>query len=221
MKKNDLMMILAVGAGGYLLYWYLTKNGPNGAVFNAAGQPTGAPSYWDSWFGGGTPAGSTVVMTPTGQTVVVPTTTTTNPVVTQTGTTATDVRTRLLTASGGQNNLTADQWNYYRNQLFPPALSPQAFGAAFPVRTDPMPSLSIDQFLAALNAAGINAAAPGTGGGLSGMGRIGNIVPVPSVASIPSMSFGGSLAQAVPGSPSAFRGGFNPGGRGQGGGYVQ
>lgn len=79
-----------------------------------------------------------------------------------------------------------------------------------------MPSLTVDQFLAALNAAGINAAT-----GLGGIRGMGDIVRVPSVASIPSMSFGGSLAQAVPGSPSAFRGGFNPGGRGQGGGYVQ
>jgi hypothetical protein len=216
MNKNSMITILAIGAGGYLLYWYLTNNGSHGAVFNAQGQKI-APSYWDEWFGGvQAPANSTVVTTPTGQTVVVPTTTTSNPVVTQQGNTATDVRTRLLTASGGQNNLNADQWNYYRNQLYPPILTGEQFGRAFPVRTDPMPSLTVDQFLAALNAAGINAAT-----GLGGIRGMGDIVRVPSVASIPSMSFGGSLAQAVPGSPSAFRGGFNPGGRGQGGGYVQ
>lgn len=213
MKKNDIMMYAAIAAGGYLLYWYLTKNGPNGAAFDSQGRQVGL-SYWDSWFGGGVsaPAG-TIVQTPTGQTVVVQSTpANTTPTPANTGT---DVRSRLLTASGGQNNLTADQWNYYRNALFPPALTPEQFGRAFPVRTDPMPALTVDQFLAAVSAAGINAST-----GLGGIRGLGDQVPVPARASIPSMSFGGSLAQAVPGSPSAFRGtGIR--GRGQGGGYLQ
>ncbi len=207
MKKNDIMMYAAIAAGGYLVYWYLTKNGPSGAAFDQAGHQI-APSYWDTWFGGAATGTTPVTQPGTGVVTQVPTTTTT----TGGGNTATDVRTRLMTAAGGAIGLTADQWNYYRNQLFPPALTADQFARAFPVRTDPMPSLTVDQFLAAVQAAGINAS--------TGLGGLGAIIPTNSVASIPSMSFGGSLRNAVPGSPAAFRGtGIR--GRGQGGGYIQ
>jgi len=53
MKKDDMVMWVAVAAGGFALYWYLTKYGPNGAVTDSSGNPiVGAVSYWDTWFGG-------------------------------------------------------------------------------------------------------------------------------------------------------------------------
>jgi hypothetical protein len=98
--------------------------------------------------------------------------------------------------------MNADQWDYYRNQLYPPALTGQQFGAAFGARVDPMPGMSVDQFLSALTAAGINPANPNVGvSGLRG------VVPANTVAQVPSMSFGGSLANNRPriGAPSVFR----------------
>lgn len=208
MKKNDVLMWLAIAGGAYAVYWYLTKNGPNGPVFNDQGQQI-APSYWDSWFGGeaAAPAQTQVPQVP----VQAGTSVTYTKPAGSNGAAPTDVRTRLLTATGGVNSLNADQWNYYRNALFPPALTVEQFVMAFPVRTDPMPMMTVDQFLGALTAAGLNPASPGMAG-------LGAIVPVPSVSSIPSMSFGGSLRNPIPSSPSAFRGG---GGRGNRGGYLQ
>jgi len=197
MKKNNMMtMVLVVGGIG-AAYWYLTRYGPNGAAYNAAGQQI-APTWWDTWFGGATGAvvqqqtttntGTVVTQTPGGSTTPPPSTTV-------------DVRTRLLTAAGGVTSLNADQWNYYRNQLFPPETTGAQFSAAFQ-RVDPMPNMSVDQFLAALVGAGVNPANPGAGvSGLRG------VIAVPAVPPIPSMSFGGSLATARPriASPSVFR----------------
>jgi hypothetical protein len=50
MKKGDVITLLVIAVGGYLAYWWVTNNGPNGAVFNAQGQKVN-PSYWDAWFG--------------------------------------------------------------------------------------------------------------------------------------------------------------------------
>jgi hypothetical protein len=50
MKKGDVITLLVIAGGGYLAYWWVTNNGPNGAVFNAQGQKVN-PSYWDAWFG--------------------------------------------------------------------------------------------------------------------------------------------------------------------------
>lgn len=196
MKKDNMMtMVLVVGGLG-AAYWYLTRYGPNGAAFNSAGQQI-ALTWWDSWFGGAAAQAAPV-------TVTSPTTVTQTPGgATQPAPSSTvDVRTKLLTAAGGVTSMNADQWDYYRNQLFPPSLSSSQFGLAFPVRTDPMPMMSVDQFLSALSAAGINPASPGAGvSGLRG------VVSVPSVSQVPSMSFGGSLATTRPriGAPSVFR----------------
>ncbi len=196
MKKDNMMtMVLVVGGIG-AAYWYLTRYGPAGAAYNAAGQQV-APTWWDTWFGGSAQVvaqqppvntGTSVTQTPAGTTTPPPSA-------------SVDVRTRLLTAAGGVTQLNADQWNYYRNTVFPPALTPAQFGSAFQ-RTDPMPNMSVDQFLAALVAVGLNPASPGAAiSGLRG------VIPVPAVPPIPSMSFGGSLATARPriASPSVFR----------------
>ena len=213
MKKDNNVMTMVLVLGGLgAAYWYLTRYGPNGAAYNSAGQQVGF-TWWQTWFGGVT--AQAVAQTTT-------TTTTSPATVTQTpgGATqpppsaTTDVRTKLLTAAGGVNSLNADQWDYYRNQLYPPALSSNQFGLAFPVRTDPMPTMTVDQFISALQAAGINPASPGAG--VSGVRGIYN---TPSVSSVPSMSFGGSLAQNRPrlSAPSVYRNRMmNPGG-----GYIQ
>jgi hypothetical protein len=44
--ENQMMTLLILGGGGLALYWYLTSNGPNGAVATAGGL-----SYWQTWFG--------------------------------------------------------------------------------------------------------------------------------------------------------------------------
>ncbi len=208
MKKDGNMMSIVMMVGGLgLAYWYITRYGPQGAAYNAAGQQV-ALTWWDSWFGGATAATqATTTTTTTGPTTVTqtPAGSTTPP-----PSTTTDVRTKLLTAAGGVNSLNADQWDYYRNQLYPPSLSSQQFGLAFPTRTDPMPTMTVDAFIAALTAAGINPASPGAG--------VSGIYNTPSRPSVPSMSFGGSLANNRPriASPSVYRN--RPVG---GGGYIQ
>lgn len=188
MKKDNMMTMVMVVGGLGLAYWYLTRYGPNGAAHNAAGQQI-APTWWDTWFGGAVaPAQVTSNVPPTqsstpGGSTQPPPSTTVN------------VRTKLLTAAGGVTSLNADQWNYYRNSLFPPALTPEQFGAAFP---SPTTGMSVDDFLNALKAGGINAANPNAG--------VSGVVPAQPIPQIPSMSFGGSLATARPRlSPSVFR----------------
>lgn len=208
MKKDNVMTMVMVIGGLGAAYWYMTNYGPSGAAYNSAGQQIGL-TWWQSWFGGAQAQAQTttttspvvVTQTPGGSTQPAPSTTT-------------NVRTKLLTAAGGVTSLNADQWDYYRNQLYPPSLSGQQFGLAFPVRTDPMPVMSVDQFLAALSGAGINPASPGQGvSGLRG------VITAQPVAQIPSMSFGGSLATQRPrvNAPSVFRN--KP--VGGGGGYIQ
>lgn len=209
MKKDNMMtMVLVVGGLG-LAYWYVTRYGPNGASYDSAGHKI-QPTWWDSWFGG---VQASQVPAGTQSNTTTPTSTTQTPGGSgqPAPSTTTDVRTKLLTASGGVMSLTADQWNYYRNNLFPPALSPAQFGLAFPTRTDPMPQMSVDQFIQALVSAGINPANPNAGvSGLRG------VIPAQPVPPIPSMSFGGSLATARRvGAPSVFRN------RPMGGGYIQ
>lgn len=81
MGKSDLIKYAMIAGGAYLAYWYITNNGPQGAVYNAAGNKI-APSYWDSWFGSATiPAPSTGPLI-TGNTSTTPSTntgTTANP----------------------------------------------------------------------------------------------------------------------------------------------
>jgi hypothetical protein len=86
--------------------------------------------------------------------------------------------------------LNADQWNYYRNNLFPPALTPDQFGTLLSklsagVTRDAM---NVDQFLYALQSSGVV-------GGLSGgiQGGMGDVVPVQSRPSVSMMSFGGGF----------------------------
>lgn len=214
MKKDNMMTMVLVLGGLGVAYWYVTRYGPSGAAYDATGRQV-QPTWWDTWFGGGTQAAQVPAGTQSNTTTPTSTTQTPGGSGQPAPSTTTDVRTKLLTASGGVNNLNADQWNYYRNNLFPPALSAQQFGLAFPVRSDPMPAMTVDQFMQALVSAGINPANPGTG--VSGIRGVVSAQPVPP---IPSMSFGGSLATARPRlvsgtTPSVFRNRMNQGG------YIQ
>lgn len=204
MNKDDMVKYLLIAGGAYAVYWYITSNGPYGPVYNAAGQKI-APSYWDSWFGTATapvatappPASTTLVPVATAPGIAPGSATppAQQPAVSPSVSMA-QLRSALLQASGGDQTistssflLNADQWNYYRNNLQPPALTPDQFGrviASLPAGVS-RDSMNVDQFLSALSASGVV--------GMSGMGYgmgMGDVVPVMSRPSVPMMSFGGA-----------------------------
>lgn len=190
MNKKDIILYASIAGGAYLVYWYVTNYGPMGAV------SAGAMSYWDSWFG---QSAATLLPVNQGTMPTGPSQQVTPPVTSTTANPVNDLRSRLLAAAsaGASTMMNADQWNYYRNNIAPPALTPAQFGAAFPNMTaDRGPNMTVDQFLSAINAAGLvgNAGMMGIG-----MGRgIGDVIPVPSRPSVPMMSFGGALNPAFP-----------------------
>lgn len=208
MNKDQIIKWLAVAGGAYLVYWYLTSYGPDGSVAE------GHASYWSTWFGGATagavaagagaaaPAGTTGAGAGagTGAGATHPATSTPAQPVT--------LKDKILSAARvtAGATMSADQWNYYRNIVAPPALTGEQFGNAFPdprgsgSAGDPNAAMTVDQFLARISAAG-----------LSG---VGSIVRVQSAPSIPSMSFGGSLRR-----PNLQ--GLRRNAPGMGGGYVQ
>lgn len=51
--NSNMIMWVAIGAGALAAWWYVTKYGPEGAAYDAAGNKIGL-TFWDSWFGGGT-----------------------------------------------------------------------------------------------------------------------------------------------------------------------
>ncbi len=187
MNKNNVIMILAVGAGGYLLYWYLTKHGPTGPAYDTAGNKI-APSYWDTWFGApnATPAGtgaglpSAPAQNPlaTSATGAPPATSYQAPIppvqhAPQFADAALQtLRNNMYAASGNQPALNADQWSYYMTQVLGGnnALTAEQFGAAFPGLTDTNRggTMTADQFLIALYKSQHSGAAPG----MSGFGDI-------------------------------------------------
>jgi hypothetical protein len=60
----------------------------------------------------------------------------------------------FFSSQSGKGN--ANQWNYYRNTLRPPALSPAQFGAAFPDAGDANPPLmTAEEFVAKLTSANV------------------------------------------------------------------
>lgn len=172
--ENTMMPILLIG-GAALAYWYITNNGPSGAVYNAQGQKV-APSYWDTWFGGQTAAVPAIAAPPPAG--VTPTTTTqpASPGATATAPSASQAtRAALLNAAAAAglaaNNVTADQWAYFYANL--PGKQPipvntyaglvAALGITKPC---PIPGstaetcswsvVSVDQFLGALANAGLS-----------------------------------------------------------------
>ena len=201
MDKKDIMKWAAVAGGAYLVYWYLTSYGPTGS------KAEGHASYWDTWFGGAPAVAATTAATQPQQPV------TTQPVLTQPSAPApapvapvnnTAVKQQILAASAGQiqgGYAIADVWSYFWQQVTGKTITPEQFQAAFnpPSATDRGAQMNIDQFLSKLSGVGISG--------------IGSIVKTPSIPSIPSMSFGGSLRRPnlqglrpmrVPGNPQTI-----------------
>jgi len=200
--KGDMMKWLLLAGGAFGAYWYITNYGPNGPVRNAAGL-TIAPSWWDTWFGGahglpqtsaapavqnqviqstgGTPVQTTTYIPASNSTgTVMGTSTTTVPsapagtpvnIAPTPGTISSSMRDQLLKATGGVNSLNADQWNYYWTQIVGVLQTADLFT---PGNRGEL--INVDTYLQRRSAAGLGA-----------------IIRVPSVASIPSMTFGGSL----------------------------
>lgn len=211
MNKNNIIMILAIGAGGYLAYWYVTKHGPNGAAYDANGNQI-APTWWDSWFGsspsapvlapgqttgGGSGAGA--VGTQQQQNIPGQPASTTTPVLPPaatpkfTDTALQALRDSMYNASGHQTSLNADNWSYFMTQaLAGNALTADQFVAAFPniTATDRGGNMTADQFLVAVYKSQHGGAAPG----MSGLGMI---VRSPSMA--PSMAFSNARRGAFTG----------------------
>jgi hypothetical protein len=83
----------------------------------------------------------------------------------------------IAQAAGGDHfQYNAHQWNYYRNMVAPPDLTPQQFGLAFGAQ-DQVP-MSLTQFLQRLQSAG-----------LVGMSGLGEVVAVPDQPSLPDLAF--------------------------------
>jgi hypothetical protein len=204
MNKNNIIMILAVGAGGYLAYWYVTKHGPGGAAFNAAGQQI-APSWWDTWFGNAPVTGTTTgpAQTGAGGTVAgqpvqspaqaLPPVQAPAPVASHFSDPALwALRNSMFSASGNQTSLNADNWSYFMTQVTGAALTPEQFVAAFPSMTDTDRggNMTVDQFLTAIYKSQHGNTAPG----MSGMGMI---VRSPNMQ--PSMAFSNARRGAFAG----------------------
>lgn len=217
MDKNKLIMILAIGAGGYLTYWYLTKHGPTGPAYDAAGNKI-APSYWDTWFGStpaggwvGSGAGTPVTGTGTGTSPIPSGPPAANPPLpptppaTQPQTVFADAALQslyesMVVASGNQTSLSADQWSFYMTQALGSgnALTAEQFGAAFPGMTDTNRggNMTADQFLTAVYKSQHGNTAPAMA--VRGMH---GIIRVPSTQQ-PSMAFSNARRGAFAGKGS-------------------
>lgn len=204
MNKNDYIKYAAIAGGAYLVYWYVTNYGPNGAV------SAGAESYWNTWFGVATvPTGMNTAPVPTQQpaqaTVIQP-----SAAVAVAPTGNTQLRTAMLQASSGNTAITGgyaipDVWSYYFQQVSGRAITSAQLSAMFPPGANGTGApLTIDQFLAALPS--------------QGLAGVGSIVSTPASNSLPSsMSFGGALRRG-PGMQGMGGRGFR--GPGMGGGST-
>lgn len=184
MKQKDIIVMLAIGAGGYLLYSYLKSSGLWDQWFSGVSQPQPAPAPQPQPTGPPIPS---VYVQPAPAPAPPPT-----------NGAASDLRTELLNAAKdnayyiqGGGKMNAHQWNFYRNQLRPPELSGEKFGLAFPSPSDEQ-LITVDEFLSRLQ-----------GAGLAGMSAI-----VPA-RPMPSMSFGTGFRQG-----GAFSGAFSGARRG-------
>jgi hypothetical protein len=201
MNKDDIMKYALIAGGAYAVYWYVTNHGPLGAVFAADGVTKVTPSYWDSWFGTTVTAPvvtqpTTPVFTPVAQAPGTPVIQT-PPAPSAPALNLAQLTTAVLSAANANANtvMNADQWNFYRNNIQPPALTPDQFGTLLSklpagVTRDAM---TVDQFMNALYNSQV---VPGLSGGIQGMGMgmgMGDVVPVQSRPSVPMMSFGGGF----------------------------
>jgi hypothetical protein len=196
MDKKEIIKYLAIAGGAYAVYWYITSYGPTGA------RAEGHPSYLDTWFG--TNASNTQLINQQAPTTLpsgypnqpaLNTAPGTQPVLTQPSAPPTAlppvdtsaVKQQILAATAGQiqgGYAIADVWSYFWQQVTGRTITPTQFGTAFPGLSDTNRGapMNLDQFLSKLSGAGI-----------SWIVSLGAIVPSPSIPSIPSMSFGGSL----------------------------
>ena len=167
MKQKDMIVIIAVAAGGYLVYTYLKQQGMLPEWLGGEAAPAGGTGGTGSGTGTGAGAGAGTSAGGGGGTG---TGTEINPPVNT-------LRAELLAAANGNpylidGKMNGHQWNYYRNQLRPPALSADDMFKAFPDGAGEN-QMTVDEFLGAIH-----------GAGLAG------IVPANPV---PSMTFGGNL----------------------------
>ena len=184
MNKDQMVKWGLIVGGGVLAYWYATNYGPNGHV------ATGAISWWDTWFGAGTPAPAQATTPGAAATITgpvtqaTPQTTITQPVAGPviTAPVNTQVKQQILAAASGNSAITGgyaipDVWSYYWQHVTGKTITPQQMVQMFPpTPTGTGAPLNLDQFLAALPSVGLS-----------------GIVSVPSAPSVPSMSFGGSF----------------------------
>lgn len=182
MKKDQMIKWGVIVGGGVLAYWYVTSYGPNGHV------STGVLSWWDTWFGAGTPApapapSTNMIPQATPQSVV--NQPAAGPVIT--APVNTQVKQQILAASGNDQAIKGgyaipDVWSYYWQHVTGKTISPAQMVQMFPpTSTGSGAPLNLDQFLSALPAAGL------------GNVGLGAIVSVGSAPSVPSMNFGGSF----------------------------
>lgn len=155
MKQKDIIVLLAVAAGGYLLYDYLKKSG-----------------QWDQWFGSSEQPGTQPTTGDTTQPPVdsKPPANTVQPPVNS-------LRAELLAAAQGNaylvaGRMNAHQWNYYRNILRPPALTGEQMNSAFPGAIADM-QMTVDEFLAKTETAGLSAIVPSPVPSMSFSGSLG------------------------------------------------
>ena len=186
MNKDQMVKWGLIVGGGVLTCWYIINYGPNGHV------STGALSWWDTWFGAGTPVPAGTGTTPAATGPVnqaTPQATVTQPIAgpSISAPVNNQVKQQILTASGADQAIKGgyaipDVWSYYWQQVTGKTISSAQMLQMFPpTSTGSGAPLNLDQFLSALPAAGL------------GNVGLGSIVSVGSSPSVPSMNFGGSF----------------------------
>jgi hypothetical protein len=138
MKQKDIIVIIAVAAGGYLVYTYLKDQGMLPEWLGGAPKPGEKP---DQATNGGNGKDKPTEEAP-----------------------VSTLRSELLSRAEGnpyliQQKMDAHQWNYYRNIARPPALSGEQFASAFPGDTAQQ-QMTVDEFLSALKGVGLGAIVP-------------------------------------------------------------
>lgn len=198
MNKKDIILYASIAAGGYLAYWYVTNYGPLGAV------SAGAVSYWDTWFGSQSAAIAPPATTGlpasqiTQQQPGLPPATTVNGTPVQTSQPLAGialVKSKIQDASRNNNYLVngqmnADMWYWYYQQFAPQLADFNSIFVAHGEDRNNMPVMTLDQFLSAIQSAGVSIT---PNAGLSGVGAIvqtGNVQSLPVSQPPPVSAFG-------------------------------
>jgi hypothetical protein len=144
----DILKIALIGGAGYWLY--TTYLQPAAAATTTGGGTVTPPASGGS---AAAPAATPPAATPAASSS--PTAGTAAQLVTDLNAAA--YGNSAFSIGTGRLSGTADQWNYYRNQLRPPALTADQFGAAFPgmTATDRGPMMYADDFVAKLQGANV------------------------------------------------------------------